>query len=171
MARTRNIFLIGPMGSGKSTIGRHIAKHLSMEFFDTDEEIETRSGADIAWIFDIEGESGFRKREKDILNELSAEQGIVLATGGGIICDSDNRNFLSARGTVVYLKTSIEQQLQRTQKDRKRPLLKTANVEQTLHELKDIRDDLYAEVADFTFDTDGRSVKAVANDIIDNVCG
>jgi shikimate kinase len=122
MAEKRNIFLVGPMGAGKSTIGRHLADELHLEFFDSDHEIERKTGADIAWIFDLEGEDGFRKRELETINELTDKQGIVLATGGGSIITPAVRNRLSARGIVVYLQTTIDKQVARTQRDKRRPL-------------------------------------------------
>ena len=108
MAEKRNIFLVGPMGAGKSTIGRQLAQQLNMEFFDSDQEIERRTGADVGWVFDVEGEEGFRLREEKIINELTEKQGIVLATGGGSVKSRETRNRLSARGVVVYLETNIE---------------------------------------------------------------
>lgn len=118
MAEKRNIFLVGPMGAGKSTIGRQLAQQLNMEFFDSDHEIEKRTGADVGWVFDLEGEEGFREREEKIINELTEKQGIVLATGGGSVKSKETRNRLSARGVVVYLETTIEKQLSRTQRDK-----------------------------------------------------
>ncbi|WP_249963211.1 shikimate kinase AroK [Histophilus somni] len=168
MAEKRNIFLVGPMGAGKSTIGRQLAQILGMEFIDTDAEIEQRAGADISWIFDVEGEEGFRKREERIINELTQKQGIVLSTGGGAIVSKDNRNYLSARGTVIYLETTVEKQYQRTQRDKKRPLLQ--NVEdprQVLEDLAKVRNPLYEEVADIILPTDEQSAKLMANQIID----
>ena len=126
MAEKRNIFLIGPMGAGKSTIGRELADRLHLEFFDSDQEIERRTGADIAWVFDLEGEEGFRKREEGVIEDLSEKQGIVLATGGGSVISLQVRNRLSARGIVVYLETTIDKQVARTQRDRRRPLLQTS---------------------------------------------
>ena len=123
MAEKRNIFLIGPMGAGKSTIGRQLAQMLGMEFMDSDSVIEERAGADIDWIFDVEGEVGFRKREERIINELTQGQGVVLSTGGGSILSKENRNVLSARGIVIYLETTVDKQFERTQRDKKRPLL------------------------------------------------
>ncbi len=105
MAEKRNIFLVGPMGAGKSTIGRHLADQLHLEFFDSDQEIERRTGADIAWVFDLEGEEGFRRREEGVISDLTEMQGIVLATGGGSVMSKEVRNKLSARGIVVYLET------------------------------------------------------------------
>ncbi len=108
MAEKRNIFLVGPMGAGNSTIGRHLAQQLHMEFIDSDTVIKERTGADIAWVFDVEGEEGFRKREEAVINDPTEQQGIVLATGGGSVISKENRNRLSARGIVVYLETTIE---------------------------------------------------------------
>lgn len=129
MAEKRNIFLVGPMGAGKSTIGRHLADQLHLEFFDSDQEIERRTGAEIAWVFDIEGEDGFRVREEGVISDLTEMQGIVLATGGGSVISKDVRNKLSARGIVVYLETPIEKQVARTQRDKKRPLLQTKEIQ------------------------------------------
>lgn len=167
MAEKRNIFLIGPMGAGKSTIGRQLAQMLSMDFLDSDSVIEERAGADIDWIFDIEGEAGFRKREEKVLNELTQSQGLVLSTGGGSIISKDNRNVLSARGIVVYLETTVDKQFERTQRDKKRPLLQTEDPYQTLVELAKVRNPLYEEIADIIIKTDEQSAKVVANQIID----
>lgn len=170
MAEKRNIFLVGPMGAGKSTIGRHLADQLHLEFFDSDQEIERRTGADIAWVFDIEGEEGFRRREETVISDLTEKQGIVLATGGGSIISKDVRNKLSARGIVVYLETPIEKQLARTQRDKKRPLLQTEEDPQdVLVRLADERNPLYAEVSDFVVRTDEQSAKVVANQIIEKI--
>ncbi|HDR1022009.1 TPA: shikimate kinase AroK [Pasteurella multocida] len=175
MAEKRNIFLIGPMGAGKSTIGRQLAQQLNMDFVDSDAEIEQRAGADIGWIFDVEGEEGFRKREERIINELTQRQGIVLSTGGGAVLSKDNRNHLSARGIVIYLETTVDKQYQRTQRDKKRPLLQ--NVEDprgVLENLAKIRNPLYEEIADITLPTDEQSAKAMATqivDLIDNING
>lgn len=170
MAEKRNIFLVGPMGAGKSTIGRHLADQLHLEFFDSDQEIERRTGADIAWVFDIEGEEGFRRREESVIADLTEKQGIVLATGGGSIISKDVRNKLSARGIVVYLETPIEKQLARTQRDKKRPLLQTEEEPRdVLVRLADERNPLYVEVADFVVRTDEQSAKVVANQIIEKI--
>ncbi|QPG05423.1 shikimate kinase AroK [Salinimonas marina] len=169
MAEKRNIFLVGPMGAGKSTIGRHLADELHLDFFDSDQEIERRTGADIAWIFDLEGEEGFRKREENVIYDLTDKQGIVLATGGGSVMNKAVRNRLSARGIVVYLQTTIDKQVARTQRDKRRPLLQNGEPEAVLRELADIRNPLYEEVADYVIDTDDQSARAVANQIISKI--
>ena len=169
MAEKRNIFLVGPMGAGKSTIGRHLADELHLDFFDSDQEIERRTGADIAWIFDLEGEDGFRAREENVINDLTDKQGIVLATGGGSIVTKAVRNRLSARGIVVYLQTTIDKQVARTQRDKRRPLLQNENPEQVLRDLAEMRNPLYEEVADYIVDTDDQSARAVANQIISKI--
>ncbi|MEZ7767205.1 shikimate kinase AroK [Haemophilus parahaemolyticus] len=169
MAEKRNIFLIGPMGAGKSTIGRQVAQMLGMEFMDSDSVIEERAGADIDWIFDVEGEAGFRKREERIINELTQGQGVVLSTGGGSILSKDNRNVLSARGIVIYLETTIDKQFERTQRDKKRPLLQNDDPRKTLEELAKIRNPLYEEIADITLQTDDQAAKLVATNIIEMI--
>ncbi|QJC35402.1 shikimate kinase AroK [Enterobacteriaceae endosymbiont of Donacia proxima] len=169
MTKKRNIFLIGPMGAGKSTIGRHLANLLKMDFFDSDQEIEHRTGADINWVFDVEGEEGFRKREKKIIDEITKKQGIILATGGGSIQSKETRKILSSRGIVVYLETTIEKQLSRTKRDKKRPLLKNKQNKLAKEILKDLakkRNYLYNEIADFIIKTDEQSAKVVANQLI-----
>ena len=166
MAEKRNIFLVGPMGAGKSTIGRHLAQMLHLEFFDSDTEIEKRTGADVAWVFDVEGEEGFRKREEEAIDDLSQLQGMVLATGGGSVKNRDNRNRLSARGIVVYLETTVDKQLARTQRDKRRPLLQVDDPRDVLENLADERNALYEEIADYTVKTDEQSAKIVANQII-----
>jgi len=169
MAEKRNIFLVGPMGAGKSTIGRHLADELHLEFYDSDQEIERRTGADIAWIFDLEGEEGFRKREENVINELTDKQGIVLATGGGSVVSKTIRNRLSARGIVVYLQTTIDKQVARTQRDKRRPLLQNDDPEQVLRDLADERNPMYEEIADYVVETDDQSARAVANQIINKI--
>lgn len=154
------------MGAGKSTIGRHLAQQLHMEFLDSDTVIEERTGADIAWVFDVEGEEGFRIREEGVINDLTQEQGIVLATGGGSVISKESRNRLSARGVVVYLETTIEKQLARTQRDKKRPLLQTDEPREVLEALAKERNALYEEVSDYVVRTDDQSAKVVANQII-----
>jgi len=138
-----------------------------MEFYDSDQEIERRTGADVAWVFDVEGEEGFRRREETVINDLTELQGIVLATGGGSIKSRESRNRLSARGIVVYLETSIDKQLARTQRDKRRPLLQTEEpAREVLERLASERNPLYEEIADFTVRTDEQSAKVVANQII-----
>lgn len=165
MADKRNLILVGPMGAGKSTIGRHLAGILNYDFYDSDQEIEARTGADIPWIFDVEGEAGFRKRESNVLDELTKLESIVLATGGGAIISPDNRKVLSARGVVVYLRTTLEQQVARTSRDRNRPLLQTDEPKAVLEALMAERGPLYEEVADIVVDTAKGSVRDVAQKI------
>ena len=165
----QNLFLIGPMGAGKSAVGRQVAKALHLSFMDSDDEIESRTGVDIPFIFEKEGEAGFRKREAKVIDELSAMEGIVLATGGGAIMDPQSRSYLGARGFVVYLYTTVEQQLSRTLKGRERPMLASGDSREILEELLAVRDPLYREIADIVVVTDGRRVKAVANEIIERL--
>ena len=170
MAEKRNIFLVGPMGAGKSTIGRELADKLHLEFFDSDQEIERRTGADIAWVFDLEGEEGFRQREATVIDDLSQMQGIVLATGGGSVISDLVRNRLSARGIVVYLETTIDKQVARTQRDRRRPLLQTSEEPRTvLENLAVERNPLYEDIADVIVQTDDQSAKVVANKIVERL--
>jgi shikimate kinase len=167
MKKTQNIFLIGPMGAGKTTVGRMLARELKREFYDTDEVIESRTGVDIPWIFDVEGEEGFRQREMSVVDELTQKTGVVLATGGSVVVEPQNRTHLAARGLVIYLKTTVDQQLERTEKDKKRPLLLQATDREAV--LRDIAvnyDELYREIADHIFVTDNRSIRAVVNDIL-----
>ena len=163
----QNLFLVGPMGAGKSAVGRQLARLLHFDFVDSDDEIENRTGVDIAFIFEKEGEEGFRQRETKMIDELSQRQGIVLATGGGAVMNPENRSRLGARGYVIYLHTTVQQQLQRTNRGRNRPLLDNADPEQVLAELMEVRDPLYREIADLTIETDGRHVKEVAAEIRD----
>lgn len=157
------------MGAGKSAVGRQLAKLLHLEFIDSDEEIETRTGVDIPFIFEKEGEEGFRKREVKVIDELSQKDGVVLATGGGAISDADSRNRLGARGYVIYLYTSVKQQLERTQRGRNRPMLESGDPEAVLEELMKSRDPLYREIADLIVDTDGRRVHTVVREIHESI--
>ena len=161
-----SIFLTGPMGAGKSTIGRQLAKQLSMSFHDSDHEIEQRTGVDIPLIFELEGEAGFRRRETEVIDSLTSLPGIVLATGGGAILDPENRQRLASRGKVIYLHTTVDQQLARTSHDRNRPLLQTPDPRTTLEELLAIRDPLYREISDLVIETDGMRVRDVVRKII-----
>ena len=167
MNKRKNLFLVGPMGAGKSAVGRHLARLLHLEFVDSDEEIETRTGVDIPFIFEKEGEEGFRKREVKVIDELSQREGVVLATGGGAIADPESRSRLGARGFVVYLHTSVKQQLERTQTRNKRPVLENGDKEKVLRELMEQRDPLYREISDLIIETDGRRVQTVAREIHD----
>ena len=161
----QNLFLIGPMGSGKSAVGRQLARLLHLDFIDSDDEIESRTGVDIAFIFEKEGEAGFRKREAAVIDELSLRTGIVLATGGGAVIEPANRSALGARGYVVYLRTSVDQQVARTRKGRERPLLENTDPWETLERLMVEREPMYLEIADLVVDTDGRKVRDVAKEI------
>lgn len=165
MSFSGNIFLVGPMGVGKTTIGRVLADLLGLEFFDSDREIEKSTGADIPWIFDVEGEGGFRIRESRMIEQLSAKENIVLATGGGAIGTAQNREWLKTRGNVVYLRAPISQQVERTSRDKNRPLLQTPNPEQKIRELMQIREPLYREVAEIIVDTQHRNPKTVSQEI------
>jgi shikimate kinase len=165
MKPPKNLFLVGPMGAGKSAVGRQLARLTHLEFVDSDEEIESRTGVDIPFIFEKEGEAGFRKRECKVIDELSAREGIVMATGGGAIVDADSRSRLGARGFVVYLYTSVKQQLDRTQRGRNRPMLENGDKEKVLEELMEQRDSMYREIADLIVETDGRRVQTVAREI------
>ncbi len=165
MKKSKSIYLVGPMGVGKTTIGRVLADMLQLTFYDSDREIEASTGADIPWIFDVEGEAGFRAREKKMINSLTRLQNIVLATGGGAVLAEKNRQRLQKRGYVVYLRASIKQQVERTSRDKNRPLLQTANPEKKIRELMKIRDPLYREVADMVVDTNRRNPKTVSQEI------
>jgi len=157
------------MGAGKSTIGKRLAQNLRTRFLDSDREIEKRTGVDIPLIFELEGESGFRQRESQIIDELTQEQGIILATGGGSVLAQDNREHLANRGKVVYLHTTVDQQIKRTRRDQHRPLLQTADPAGKLQELFDIRDPVYRELAHIIIDTDGRAIHSVCHEIIENL--
>jgi len=169
MKHPRNIFLIGPMGAGKSAVGRYLARTMHLSFVDSDDEIESRTGVDIPFIFEKEGETGFRKREAVVIDDLSKMDGVVLATGGGAVIDADSRSRLGGRGFVVYLYTSVDQQVLRTKKGRERPLLDNIDPRTTLQDLLDLRDPMYREIADIVVETDGRKVKSVADEIIEQV--
>ena len=154
------------MGAGKSTVGKQLAKALGRDFYDTDREIERRTGVSISWIFEMEGESGFRQREQKVLDELSKLKNIVLATGGGIVLAEENRRMLRSRGYVVYLSTSIEQLLRRTNKDKNRPLLQTDNPKETVKKLIAERAPLYQDVADIELRTGEQSIQYVVSGLV-----
>ncbi|MDA8694202.1 MAG: shikimate kinase AroK [Pseudomonadales bacterium] len=165
MTSLKKIFLVGPMGAGKTTIGRHLATELSLPFIDTDHEIEERCGANIPWIFDVEGEEGFRLREHKVLDDICQSSPAVIATGGGIIMRDDNRALLKEHGVAVYLHATVKQQLTRTGKDRSRPLLNKGDPKTVLTDLMAIREPLYREVAKSVFPTDNKSPRATASAI------
>lgn len=169
MNKAGRIFLIGPMGAGKSTIGRHLADLLHKNFLDSDHEIEHRTGASVSLIFEIEGEEGFRRRESAILDELTLAENIVLATGGGVVLAEQNRKWLRSRGAVVYLQAPIETLVARTSRDRNRPLLQDGERRAKFEDIMRIRDPLYRATADITVLTDHRSPGAVAHEIASKV--
>ena len=160
-----NIILIGPMGSGKTSTGRMLAKEMGYAFADTDEEVTKRTGVSIAYIFDVEGEEGFRKRECLALKECLNDNNTVLSTGGGIVLSKENRDLLQDRGTVVYLQTSIRFQLKRTASTNNRPLLQNKDPEETLEKLMLTRAPLYEEIADITIMTDNKSLQEMSKEI------
>jgi shikimate kinase len=165
MSKSASIFLVGPMGAGKTTVGRRLAAARGMDFVDSDQEVEARTGVNIAFIFEKEGEAGFRRRESQAIAELTQRGSLVLATGGGAVLDPQNRLHLAARGFVVYLHASIEQQLARTERTDTRPLLQVGNRRETLERLFLNRDPLYREIADLVLHTDGRNARTLAREI------
>src|SRR5687768_9817658 len=165
-SESSNVFLIGPMGSGKTAVGKQLAKLLHLQFYDSDAEIEHRTGVDIPYIFEKEGEAGFREREREVIDSLTAMSNVIIATGGGAVLLPQNREHLSSRGRVVYLQTGIEQQLERTRHGRQRPLLYTDDPEARLRELMADRAPLYESIANVTVATDGRHVRTVAEEIV-----
>jgi shikimate kinase len=162
---TRSVFLIGPMGSGKTAVGKQLARLLELTFYDSDVEIERRTGVDIPYIFEKEGETGFREREREVIDSLTQLEDVVIATGGGAVLLPENRERLAARGTVVFLDTTIEQQIERTRKTRHRPLLAGTDRRAKLEELAQVRDPLYRSIAAVTIRTDGRAPASVAAEI------
>ncbi|WP_342631843.1 shikimate kinase AroK [Marinobacter alkaliphilus] len=169
MSLPERVVLVGPMGAGKSTIGRMLAKELGYRFLDSDRIIEERCGANIPWIFDVEGEDGFRQRETAMLDELSETQSTVLATGGGAVMRPENHALLRKNAVVIYLKTSIEQQVERTRKDRNRPLLQNDDPEGVLRRLFAVRDPLYTKLADIVMFTDRKSPRLVVRQLVNRI--
>ncbi len=167
--KPHNIYLVGPMGSGKTAVGRRLAALLDKQFLDTDVEIEKRTGVDVRYIFEKEGEARFRDREREIIAELTGLDGVVVATGGGAVLDPQNRERLAATGTVVYLETSVDALVQRTRSNKTRPLLMNSDPRGVLQRLMTARQPLYEEVADLKVETTGRTVRAVAADIRDRL--
>ncbi len=159
----RNIYLVGPMGSGKTAVGRQLARDLHMAFLDTDAEIERRTGVDIPYIFEKEGEAGFREREREVIDKIAGLSGYVVATGGGAVLHPGNRARLKASGVVVYLHASVDEQLKRTGRSQHRPLLRSEDPRRVLERLMDIRAPLYEEIAEIRMDTSGRQVGAVSS--------
>lgn len=166
MSRNSSIFLIGPMGAGKSTIGRLLAKAMDVEFIDSDREIERKTGVSIPLIFEYEGEEGFRRREAEVIGELTQAEGIVLATGGGSVLLPENQQSLKERGFVVYLHCPVEKQLERTQKDLNRPLLRTEDPRKRLMDLFKVREPIYRKVADCVIDTGIASSRTIVCQIL-----
>jgi len=165
MNKPHNVFLVGPMGAGKTTIGRQLATVMGYDFQDSDHEIQRRTGVDIPTIFEFEGEQGFRQRESQVIDDLTQCDNLVLATGGGVVLNPDNRRNLAARGWVIYLYCSPEQQYHRTARDRNRPLLQTEDPLQRLKDLSAERDPLYRQVADLVVSTEKRAASTVVRDI------
>lgn len=165
MEKSQSIFLVGLMAVGKTTIGRLLAQSLGKQFFDSDHEIESRAGADTSWIFEREGEAGFRDREEAVIEELTLRENIILATGGGAVLREANRRALSTRGVVIHLDSPVDRLVERTSKDRKRPLLQNGDPRETLSSLMRIRGPLYEEVRDYRFVTDRQGPKVLARSI------
>lgn len=166
MIKGQNIFLIGPMGVGKTTIGKTLSKMMNLRFVDSDQVIEARAGASIPWIFDVEGEVGFRKREANVIEELTREQGIVLATGGGSVITPANRIALAARGIVIYLYAKVDELVERANFVQNRPILQRNDPRQVFEVLHQERESLYLEIADFSVDTSDGSPRTIAHRII-----
>jgi shikimate kinase len=162
----QNIFLIGMMGSGKTTIGKALALKMNYPFFDSDSEIEAKCGTSISTIFTLEGEVGFRKRERDIINFLTQKKNVVLATGGGAILYEDNRKALQNNGIVVYLTADLESLWQRTSQDKTRPLLDNKNPKEVLKNIYEQRDPIYRKLANYTFDTSKSNISSLLNQIL-----
>lgn len=169
VSNSENIFLVGLMGVGKSTIGKRLAKKLHKTFVDSDREVEEKTGVSIELIFDIEGEEGFRKRESVIIDELSQRENIILATGGGAVLSAENRNYLAGRGTVVYLKAPVEVLARRMEQDRKRPLLQNGDRLERLQALQEEREPFYLEIADVIIKTEDLPMKKVIDRVLESL--
>ena len=163
------VFLVGPPGAGKSTVGRHLAAHLQAAFVDLDEVIQERAGADIPWIFDVEGESGFRDRESAVVKDFASRDNVVIATGGGVVLRPENRIAMSSASTVVYLEASLSTLVSRTEGKTKRPLLVGKDVRKVLQEIMAVREPLYREVADVTVASTGGSAIKLAGVIVEKL--
>jgi len=161
-----NLFLVGPMGAGKTSVGRYLARELHKDFYDSDEEIENKMGASLSWIFDLEGMAGFRQREARVIDELSLLKNVVISTGGGCVETLEVREALSKRGVVIYMEVSLDTQLHRLKKDKRRPQLQGQNPQDVLIKLWEEREPIYEGIADFTVKTDHRSVRDVCTDIL-----
>ena len=161
-----NIFLVGPMGAGKTSVGRYLAQQLDKHFYDSDQEIEKRLGVSLTWVYDIEGMTGFRQREKTMIDELSQLSNVVLSTGGGCVETPEVRECLRQRGVVIYMEVSLDTQLNRLKRDKKRPLLQGENPQQVLIKLWEEREPYYEDIADLVVGTDNRSVREVCDDIL-----
>ncbi len=168
MESSNTLIIVGPMAAGKSTIGKRLAEALALPFYDSDQVIEERSGVTVSWIFEVEGESSFRAREENVIDELTQKQNIVLATGGGAILSPLSRDRIKARGYVVYLEVSLEEQIRRTERDplQRRPLLQAPDRKEVLRTLREMRDPLYQSVADLTMHTDRCSQRDLLRDIV-----
>ena len=164
--QTERIFFVGPTGAGKTTVGKRVARHFGYGFRDLDHEIERRTGADVGLIFDIEGEAGFRRRESELLDELSTERRIVLATGAGAVLAEANQRLLRARGFVVYLKTTVDRQLQRLSRDKRRPLLQRPDRRQILEAMAATRNPIYESIADLVVQSEAASVMLMSRKVI-----
>lgn len=169
MKMAGNFFLIGLMGAGKTTVGRALARLTNKQFYDSDHEIESRTGVRIPLIFEIEGEAGFRQRETDAIAELTAKQNIILATGGGAVLNEQNRQYLKQRGHVIYLRATPHELYLRTCHDKNRPLLQTSDPKSKLEELFNIRDPIYQALADVVVDTGRQSVQKLAHQILSGI--
>jgi shikimate kinase len=162
-----NVYLIGPMGSGKTTIGQRVARRLGLEFHDSDQELEAQTGASVSLIFDVEGEAGFRERETRMLEQLTRRRGVLVATGGGVVLRKRNRELLKRSGLVVYIRTSVAQQMRRLNRDRSRPLLQTGDRKAKLARLAEQRNPLYEELADIQYPSQNRGLDDTAKALAD----